>query len=235
MNGSQVSRAELDGAAPYSPTLLRVYDRWVLGANNSRVWRCDTSHLLEQYDRSLSGDHLDIGPGTGWFLAHARFDVATPAVELLDLNPAPLAMTSQRLRERGIIARTHHGSVLSSLPVGRQFTSVAANLLMHCVPGGWDTKGIAFEHIAEATTDDGVFFGATVLIEPTTPLSRTAGAYFRRQGAFHNAADDEPGLRRALEASWGVVQLHRIGQIALWTAREPRRSRTSLSRPGRTV
>ncbi|WP_327096024.1 class I SAM-dependent methyltransferase [Nocardia vinacea] len=183
----------------------------------------------------MSGNHLDIGPGTGWLLAHARFDVATPDVELLDLNPPPLAVTSKRLRERGIIARTHHGSVLSPLPVGRQFTSIAASLLMHCVPGGWDIKGVAFEHIAACTTDDGVFFGSTVLAEPATLLSRAVGAFFRRQGAFHNAGDDESGLRRALEASWGVVQLHRIGQIALWTAREPRRSQTPRPRPGRSV
>lgn len=223
MNEPQVSRAEQAGAAPYSPLLLRIYDRWVLGFNNPRVWRCDTSHLLEQYDVSASAHHLDIGPGTGWFLAHTRFDVATPEVDLIDLNPAPLAMTVERLRKRGIKARDHRGSVLNPLPVDHQFTSVAASLLMHCVPGGWDTKGVAFKHIAAATTDDGVFFGSTVLTSPETFLSRAVAGAFRLQGGFHNAADDEPGLRRALEAAWGVVQLHRIGQMALWTAREPRR------------
>ncbi|MGX1779243.1 class I SAM-dependent methyltransferase [Nocardia brasiliensis] len=224
MNGPHVSRAEQAGAAPYSPLLLKIYDQWVLGFNNPRVWRCDTSHLLEQYDRTVSGRHLDIGPGTGWFLAHARFDVAAPEIDLVDLNPAPLAMAAERLRRRGITARTHQGSVLSPLPVDHQFASVAASLLMHCVPGGWDTKGIAFQHIAAVTADDGVFFGSTVLSSPETVLSRLVGGAFRLQGGFDNAADDEPGLRRALEAAWGTVQLHRVGQMALWTAREPRRN-----------
>ncbi|MBF6215681.1 MULTISPECIES: class I SAM-dependent methyltransferase [Nocardia] len=217
-----VSSAELDGAKPYSPGLLRVYDAWVLGFNNSRVWRCDTSHLLEQYQRLASDSHLDIGPGTGWFLQ--RVYQARPAVvELVDLNPHPLAMAASRLRQNGIHARTHQSSVLRPLPVDRTFDSVAASLLMHCVPGGWDEKGVAFQHIADVTTDVGVFFGSTVLAEPTTALSRAVGHFFRSRGAFHHAADDEAGLRRALEAAWTDVQLRRVGQVALWTARGPRR------------
>ncbi|MGW5569758.1 class I SAM-dependent methyltransferase [Nocardia thailandica] len=219
---SQVTSAELAGAAPYSPQLLRIYDRWVLGFNNSRVWRCPTSHVLDLYDRNVAASHLDIGPGTGWLLAHANLPPGTE-VDLVDLNPHPLQMCGQRLRERGVPTRAHEGSVLHPLPVQRRFDSVAASLLMHCVPGGWDTKGDAFAHIADVTNDQGVFFGATVLNEPSTFLSRRVAEFFRRRGAFNNIDDDAAGLRQALERSWSKVSVRVVGQTALWEARLPRR------------
>jgi hypothetical protein len=33
--------------------------------SNSLVWRCPARRILAQYDRHLTGSHLDVGPGTG--------------------------------------------------------------------------------------------------------------------------------------------------------------------------
>ncbi|MGW6728773.1 class I SAM-dependent methyltransferase [Nocardia sp. NPDC055029] len=217
----QITRAEIDGAAVYTPAFLRVYDPFVLGINNTFVWRCPTTNLLAQYNANISGVHLDIGPGSGWLLGRTKFPTAQPVVELLDLNPAPLQASATILRGRGIEPTTHEGSVLRPLPTTRRFSSVAASLLMHCVPGSWAEKGIAFQHVADVSADDGVFFGSTVLSSPTTLLSRATGAFFRRNSAFHNQSDDELGLRSALEAAWSEVTVSQIGQVALWIARGP--------------
>ncbi|MFI5778972.1 class I SAM-dependent methyltransferase [Nocardia sp. NPDC051570] len=225
MESNEISQAELDGAHPYSPGLLRVYDLWVLGFNNTVVWRCPTRHLRRLYDDNVSGDHLDIGPGTGRHLARAVFPTSQPRITLIDLNQHPLDMAGRRLRERRIEPTTHIASVLRPLPVERRYASVAASLLMHCVPGGWDSKGIAFAHIADATADDGVFFGATVLSHdvPHTRISRATSASFNRRGGFHNEDDDLDGLVGALEKAYADVRVNTIGSIALWTARQPRR------------
>ncbi|WP_135235326.1 class I SAM-dependent methyltransferase [Nocardia sp. CS682] len=222
---SQLTLEELDGAAPYTPGLLRVYDRIVLGINNKVVWRCETTHLLDQYSRLSSAVHLDIGPGTGDLLERAPLGAArTPVVELVDLSVHALEEASRRLRKRGIEARAHYGSVLGELPVNQRFRSVAASLLMHCLPGTWSEKGRAFQRVADVTSADGVFFGATVLAEPSTPLSRAVDGYFRAHKAFDNARDDLDGLRYALDRAWSDVSVTRVGQTALWTARGPRRS-----------
>ncbi|MFI7524493.1 SAM-dependent methyltransferase [Nocardia salmonicida] len=221
----QITAAEAAGAAVYTPGFLRFYDLAVLGFNNFFVWRCPTPNLLQQYNNNVTGNHLDIGPGTGYMLARARFPTTdSVTVALIDLNPSPLQAASAVLRARGIEPTTHEGSVLRPLPLSRQVTSAAASLLMHCVPGSWAEKGVAFQHIANVVTDDGVFFGSTVLESPSTVVSRAVGSFFRSRGAFHNGADDEPGLRRALEAAWSEVTVSRVGQLALWTARGPKRT-----------
>lgn len=222
---SGISQAERDGSALYSPKVLSVYDFWVW-FNCRFVWRCALRHTLALYKANMSGDHLDIGTGTGWHLCHTTYPTARPTVTLVDLNQHSLDEASRRLRQRGIEPVARVGSVLQPLPVDRRrFGSVSATWLLHCVPGGWDTKGKAFGHIAEVMADDGVFFGATVLARGVrhTVLSRATLRRFWRSGVFHNAADDLTGLVAALERAFESVEVGTRGSAAVWTARGPRR------------
>ncbi|MFI5783740.1 class I SAM-dependent methyltransferase [Nocardia sp. NPDC051570] len=224
-SSAEISQAERDGASVFSPGMLALYDMRVLWGYCSLVWRCPPTHTLALYNANVSGDHLDIGSGSGWHLRHATYPVDRPQISLVDLNPNSLRMTSQRLRRRGIDPETRIGSVLAPLPVTRgRFRSVSATYLMHCVPGGWDTKGAAFQHIADVMAPDGVFFGATVLAAgvPHTALSRVQMRRLRAQHIFHNEADDLTGLVAALERAFESVQVNTRGAAALWTARAPR-------------
>lgn len=224
MNSSSLETAEKAGATIYTPVTLAVYDVWVLRFSNHLAWRCPTRKMLDTYNAHLSADHLDIGPGTGWYLREATFPTATPAVTLFDLNPNPLAVTSRRLRHRGIDPSTHLGSVLEPLGL-RRFDSVAANFLMHCVPGSWAEKSIAFRHIADVTSDQGVFFGSSILTRgvPTNVLGRALARLYNSIGTFHNATDDCDGLREALFESFADVDITVRGSVATWSARSPRR------------
>ena len=56
------------GQSEYTPTLLRVYDPFVLGFAARFVWRCPTPRLLHGYHHHIRDHHLDVGPGTGYFL-----------------------------------------------------------------------------------------------------------------------------------------------------------------------
>lgn len=223
-----VTTAEIDGARVYSRRGLGIYDLYVLGFNNHLVWRCPTRHLRALYDANIAADHIDIGVGTGYFLHRAAFPNTHPSVTLVDLNEHSLSAASERLRTRGIAADTHIGSVLAPLPVeSRRFGSAAANLLMHCVPGGWADKGQAFGHIADVLAGSGVFFGSTVLTAgvPDTALSRATVRAFNDKGVFHNSGDDLAGLRAALARSFESVDIRTRGSMALWVARYPRRER----------
>jgi len=53
--------------------LLSGYDLWVLGFSNTFVWRCPTRLLLEFYNEHISGNHLDVGVGTGYSWINAPF------------------------------------------------------------------------------------------------------------------------------------------------------------------
>ena len=56
------------GQADYSRTVLRLYDPLVLGPVARYVWRCPSDRLTEHYRRHVRDRHLDVGPGTGYFL-----------------------------------------------------------------------------------------------------------------------------------------------------------------------
>ena len=229
MARDEVTQAEKDGAALYNRAALAVYDTLVLRWSNGLVWGCPTERLLAHYDRHLSGRHLDIGPGTGWYLQNATYPTPKPEITLMDLNPATMEVTSRRLAEREIAATAHTGSILAPIDIEQgPFDSVAANFVMHCVPGAWQDKGVAFGHIADVTADDGVFFGSTILGRGVT--HNLAGKvlstiYNDAAHIFSNSQDDRGGLEAALEGAFEHVEVQVIGTVAVFAARGPRRHR----------
>ena len=76
------------GQAIYTKRILSTYDIIVLGISNSYVWRCPSVRIEEHYNKHVSSNHLDVGVGTGYFLARCNFPSQTPRVALMDLNTA---------------------------------------------------------------------------------------------------------------------------------------------------
>ncbi len=164
--------------------------------------------------------HLEVGPGTGYFLAASGVE---PDAELtiLDPNPNVLAKTAARLRRLDPTAV--EADVLKPLPVEGPFDSVAMNYVIHCLPGPLARKADAIVNIARVLTPDGVFFGGTVLssAEKHLPQAKAVLWAFNRQGGFDNRADTVAGLRSILEASFDQVDIDVYGSIAHFVARRP--------------
>ncbi len=85
------------GQAVYTKRTLAIYDLLVLGLSNRLIWKCPTPQLITHYNQNVSGNHLDVGVGTGYFLDHCRFPSDTPRVALMDLNPDTLEFASRRV------------------------------------------------------------------------------------------------------------------------------------------
>lgn len=209
------------GQAGYTPWLLAIYDPWVLGFMARVVWRCPTPPVVARYRRHLGHRHLDVGPGTGYFL-----DKAGPPPEakvtLLDPNPNVLAHASRRLAPMN--PTTVEADVLKPLPVGGPFDSAALNYVLHCLPGPQSDKAAPIRNVAAVLAPDGVLFGGTVLgsSEQHTPLARATLWAFNRQGAFDNLGDTEDGLHEILKESFQTVEIDMVGSIAHFTATRPR-------------
>ena len=90
-----------DGQREYSPFFLKIYDPVILGFFTRVVWRCPTSRLVEGYQRHVRHRHLDVGPGTGYFLERAGLPEHSP-VTLLDPNANVLRHASHRLERLDI-------------------------------------------------------------------------------------------------------------------------------------
>ena len=94
---TEISKQVEAGQAVYTKLTLAIYDLWVLGISNRLIWKCPSFHLLELYNQHISGNHLDLGVGTGFFLDRCTFPTSNPRLFLMDLNPNSLEVTSRRV------------------------------------------------------------------------------------------------------------------------------------------
>jgi SAM-dependent methyltransferase len=209
------------GQRDYSPLLLRLYDPLVLGPIARFVWRCPTAHLLAPYRAGIREPHLDIGPGTGYFIDHSGIRDGA-RVTIVDPNPNVLRHAAKRLGRLDVTAV--EADVLKPLPVAGPFESAALNLVLHCLPGPKERKATAVANIASVLAPDGVLFGASVLGEtgPHTWLARRVLHAFNRRGAFDNLADTADSLRSILAASFEDLELEIVGSAAIFRASKPR-------------
>jgi SAM-dependent methyltransferase len=206
------------GQAAYSPTVLRLYDWYVLGLSNHLLWRCPTSALRQLYDRNVSARHLDIGVGTGYFLDKTKWPVADPSITLVDLNANSLAAASRRIARYA--PETVVANALEPLPLSGSFSSAALCYLLHCMPGAIPEKAVAFDHLRPLLKPGARMFGATIL-QGSLPRSRAAQALmnlYNRKGIFSNAADTVEDLDSALRARFTDVKVEILGVVALFEA-----------------
>ena len=210
------------GQAHYTSWFLRIYDVLVLVVYGPLIWRCPTHRLLQHYARHLRRRHLDIGPGTGYFLDHARLP-AGASILLVDPNPDVLTYASRRLKH--LNPSLLLADVCKPLPIDRRFDSIALNYVLHCLPGPMSRRAGVISDLAELLEPDGVLFGATVLGTPElhTWLSRAALRENNRLGFFDNLSDTEGALREILSRSFRTVDLAIVGSVAVFAASNPSR------------
>jgi SAM-dependent methyltransferase len=209
------------GQADYSRLLLDLYDPIVIGPVARYVWRCSTERLVEGYRRHIRDGHLDVGPGTGYFVDRSGLADGS-RVTLLDPNPTVLTHAARRLQRLEVA--TVEADVLRPLPLAAPFRSAALHLVIHCLPGPIERKARAVANVAAVLEPDGVLFGASVLglDGPQTRVSRAVLRAFNRRGAFDNLADTEAALRTMLETSFERVEIGLNGSIAMFAATGPR-------------
>lgn len=206
--------------AVYSPRLLRWYDFIVLRLSNRLIWRCPTPRLLEFFNRHVTGNHLDVGVGTGYFLDRCRLPVDQPRIVLMDANAECLRTAAAR------IARYRPLSVRYDVtqPIdwdGERFDSISLYYVLHCLPGTLPEKAIVLDHLRPLLNPGGVLFGSTLLAAglPRTWTARRLMAAYNRQGIFGNAADRLDDLRQELDRRFETVELETAGCGALFAGR----------------
>ena len=218
------------GQREYTPLFLKIYDPVILSFLAPVAWRCPSARLAEGYRRHLGNRHLDVGPGTGYFLERAGIPDGS-SVTLLDPNAHVLDHSSVRLRHLDVT--TVEADVLKPLPVNGPFESAALNGVLHCLPGPLSRKAAAVANTAAVLAPEGVLFGATILGRSGrhTRLARRMLEVNNRRGTFDNLGDTEEGLRRILEASFEHVELETVGSMAIFSATSPRTKPSTDSTP----
>lgn len=216
------------GQAVYTPRTLQIYDFLVLFLSNRFIWRCPTPYLVEHYDRHVSGNHLDVGVGTGYFLDHCRFPVERPRIALMDLNQNTLDYAARRIVRHAL--ETYLANVLEPIDVhARPFDSLGLNYLLHCLPGPLESKSVVFDHLLPYLNPGATVFGSTLLHGGVQRglLARWLMSNYNRKGIFSNEQDSLDVLQQELAHRFNHVSITVRGCVALFSAQV--RSMTSAS------
>ncbi len=207
------------GQKDYGPPLLAVYDWWVLGFMTRMVLRSPTQLMEERYRSLVSRRHLDIGPGSGYFI-----DVAAPdGVELTLLDPNRDVLDHCEKRLRRFDPTLIEADGLKPLPVRGPFDSIALSAVLHCLHGPMQNKGAAIRNAASVLESEGVLFGGTVLglDEAHSGPARAFVKSANRRGSFDNLTDTRDDLEAVLLDSFADVEVEVVGSLAVFTARKP--------------
>lgn len=209
----------LAGQAVYTKRTLRMYDLIVLGISNKFIWKCPTPKIEAHYDNKVSGNHLDVGVGTGHFLDNCHFPTTSPRVALMDMNRSTLDYASARIARHQ--PETYQQNILEEItqPI-EPFDSIGINYLLHCVPGTIPEKAIAFDHLKLLMNPRCRIFGSTILHEevPKSWAAKRLMAFYNKKGIFSNTQDTLTDLQEALTQRFDKVQIETVGCVALFTA-----------------
>ena len=202
-------------ASIYNGLTLRVYDLAVLGLTNSLIWRCPTERLVEHYRKHVGPAHLDIGPGTGYYLE--RIDARS--ISLLDLNDSSLNAAAERIGPQAEVSPLRQ-SFFDPLDSNLVFDSIGLNFLLHCTPdtSKWNRLAELREHLAPG----GTIFGSTVIPERTEANAAAVvlNGIYNHLGVFGNSDDTTADIAKALQGL-SHVQVDRVGQVVMFAAQKP--------------
>jgi Methyltransferase domain len=208
------------GQAIYTPRTLQLYDLIVLGISNKFIWQCPTQRLVDLYNSNITGNHLDVGVGTGYFLDRCQFPSSTPRIALMDINTNALEFAARRL------VRYQPGrycqNVLEFITLNvKKFDSVGINYLLHCLPGSIESKAIAFDYLQTMMNPNAVIFGSTLLQGNVSRnwLAKSLMGVYNSKGIFSNQDDDLEGLVRSLNNRFRDVSIQVVGCVALFSGR----------------
>lgn len=205
------------GHAFYTRRTLAIYDLAILGYFSRLAWRCPSRRVEEHFDRHVTGNHLDVGVGTGFFLDRCSYPTGEPRIALLDASKACLEAAGRRIRRYQ--PEIFEASILEPVEIGcAPFDSISMNYLLHCLPGDLESKQVVFEHLRPLASPHATVFGATLLAGGVQRnwFARQVMERNNRVGIFSNRGDDLAGLKRIVHAALDDGTVEVVGCVGLF-------------------
>ncbi|CAI7639531.1 unnamed protein product [Penicillium bialowiezense] len=214
---TQATASGAAGASVYSPFTLSLYDILVLGLTNSFIWSCPTRTVQLPFFKAFIGRrHLDIGPGTGYYLANGNIPKDTQ-VSLMDLNPSSLEFAKQRLGRPDV--QTVQADITQPIQSTQLYDSISIFFVIHCLPGPAESKMQLFTNLKPLLAENGTIYGTTVLGKDIR--HNWLGRILIR-GIFDNRGDGEMEIREALTKNYETVETRIVGRVLMFSASQPK-------------
>ena len=150
-----------------SNILLNNYDYFVNNLNCKYVWKCNQNIIKDLYKNNLSKNHIEIGPGTGYFLKQNQFD----SLYLIDINNDILNDSFKNLKNNSKKIVKINKNIFNKnnqLKINN-VNSIGLSYVLHCVP---NTLDISLNYLVNnLNKKDVTLFGSTVIPTNTNFLA----------------------------------------------------------------
>lgn len=165
-----------------SNILLNNYDYFVNNLNCKYVWKCNQNIIKDLYKNNLSKNHIEIGPGTGYFLKQNQFD----SLYLLDINNDILNDSFKNLKNNSKKIVKINKNIFNKnnqLKINN-VNSIGLSYVLHCVP---NTLDISLNYLVNnLNKKDVTLFGSTVIPTNTNFLASSELYFLNKLGIFNN-------------------------------------------------
>ena len=195
------------------------YDVVVYGFISPVFWKYNSGSILTSYHQAVTGNHLEIGVGTGYLLAKSTSQPNIKLLSLMDLNKHCLEKSARRL------AKFKPDTFIQDITqpfsgFNKRVDSVGINFVLHCVPGDFKSKDVVFDHVCAVLNTGGTFFGSTLL---SHGVKRTWSAKMLMRilnglGIFFNQDDDLDDFSRGLRKRFANAEITTQGAVVIWRA-----------------
>jgi ubiquinone/menaquinone biosynthesis C-methylase UbiE len=217
-----LTKAKIKRSQQYFNKLsLFFYDFILYGIISKYAWGCSIQRLDAHYRKYAGSNHLEVGVGTGYLLNRVMFKSTQPRLALMDLSQACLEKTKRKVSRYApeIYVQNILEPIQQTIPV---FDSISINYVMHCIPGSFKEKSVAFTHLKTLLSGNGVLFGTTVLSEGVSKniLAKLAMWMLNVLGVFNNRKDNTYDLEAYLKNNFQVLEFEVIGVTAVFAVKQ---------------
>ena len=191
---------------------LRYYDFFVNEINCKFVWNCHKENIEKLYKKNIRKNHLEIGPGTGYFIKNYKFNNLT----LVDINDDIL---KYNLKQQPLTKYIRQNLFIKDEKINLlNYSSVGVNCVLHCVPGKLEDK---MNNLIQSFNDkDIIIFGGTVVNDPSNNyFTNIQLKILNKYGIFHNKNDYTENLIHFLKKNNYNYNIRKIGQMILFEIR----------------
>lgn len=166
---------------------IKFYDFLVNDINCNYAWRCNKSNIFNLYKNNIKSNHLEIGPGSGYFLMQ-NDNLKIRNLYLMDINQPILNESKKNLELKYSNTQVINHDIFKKPIKIENLESVGINYVLHCVPGNLEYK---FENLLKNLPTNVNIFGATVIndSDKQTSLSQAELYFLNSKGIFNNNQD----------------------------------------------
>jgi phospholipid N-methyltransferase len=186
------------------------YDYFVNNINCKYVWKCDQRYIKKLYANNITNKHLEIGPGTGYFIKKYQFN----NLHLVDINQDILTNSKKNLNNNCQNIKIHNQNIFeNNNKINEDITSIGMSYVLHCVPSNLDRS---LDNLVEniKANNQVTIFGSTVIPNKKDFLAMTEIYTLNKLGIFNNINHNKEQLEYIISKYNGNVK--HVGNVLLF-------------------